>query len=66
VTARLAVLRQACVTERDADARARLARERPRSQQPFEVAVERRLRELHALCTLAGCLHRAVGSKSRA
>ena len=55
---RLQALRGLYVAERDDEARRRLARERPRRSQPFEVAVAGRLRELRALCELAEHLHR--------
>lgn len=55
---RLAVLRASYVPERDAEARERLARERPPRAESFEVAVSRRLRELRALCELTRHLHR--------
>jgi hypothetical protein len=47
------------VPERDADARARLTRERPANRPSFEVAVAARLRELRALCDLADHLRGA-------
>ena len=59
VAGRLAELRARYVPERDADARERLARERPVTKESFEVAVQRRLRELRALCELARHLRRA-------
>lgn len=59
VAGRLARLRMLYVPETDAAARARLSRERPPVNEPFEVAVARRLRELRALCELADYLHRA-------
>jgi hypothetical protein len=60
VAARLATLRDLYVAERDADARARLARERPRPpDEPFAILVHRRLRELRALCDLAAHLRKA-------
>jgi hypothetical protein len=62
VARRLSVLRRISVTERDEEARARLARERPTSSQPFELTVHRRLRELRALCELASVLHRGAAS----
>jgi hypothetical protein len=58
VAARLAVLRRISRLESDDEARARLIRERPLRQLPFEVAVHRRLDELHALSALANHLHR--------
>jgi hypothetical protein len=58
--ARLAALRAAYVPERDVDARARLAHERPVSTRPFAVLVSQRLRELRALCELARHLHEAA------
>ena len=62
VGTRLAVLRQIAFTERDDAARARLAQERPSPPEPFGLAVQRRLHELHALCELASYLHRAAPS----
>jgi hypothetical protein len=60
VSERLAALRALYVPERDDEARARLEHERPPQSPPrFEVAVAARLRELRALCDLAGHLHRA-------
>ncbi|HEY8922950.1 MAG TPA: hypothetical protein VIU64_01145 [Polyangia bacterium] len=53
VAARLRVLRDIAVIETDAEARARLRRERPATEQPFAVAVGARLTELRALCDLA-------------
>jgi hypothetical protein len=60
VNARLAVLREISVVERDGDARARLERDKPRRSESFALAVERRLRELHALCALASYVHRSL------
>jgi hypothetical protein len=59
VEARLAKLKELAVIERDDEARARLARERPETNEPFPLAVQRRLHELRALCELASYLHRA-------
>ena len=56
---RLRVLRSLYVPERDEEARRRLARERPRIWESFDVAAAGRLRELRALCDLANHLHRA-------
>jgi hypothetical protein len=56
--ARLERLRALHVPERDADARRRLASERPRRSEPLAVAAARRLRELSALHDLAVHLHR--------
>lgn len=54
VAARLDALRAHYVPECVAEARARLARERPVGpREPFERAVARRLVELRALCELA-------------
>ena len=58
VEARLARLRTLCLAESDADARRRLARERPSSRESFATAAVRRLEELRALCDLANHLHR--------
>jgi len=58
VSRRLDELRRSSVVERDEEARARLARERPSRREPFEVAVARRLRDLRELCALADYLHR--------
>jgi hypothetical protein len=58
VAARLEVLRRISVIERDDEARSRLARERPRTHESFERAVERRLGELRALCELARYVQR--------
>ena len=52
VTARLAKLRALYVPESIEEARLRLERERPKSEEPFEQAVARRLRELRAVCEL--------------
>jgi hypothetical protein len=60
VAARLAILRASFVAETDAEARARLERERPRSSESFETAVARRLRELRALDELARHVQRAA------
>ena len=59
VAQRLQVLRRLYVPESDTDARARLKRERPPGNVPFEVAAAARLRELRALCELANYLHLA-------
>jgi hypothetical protein len=59
VLARLAELRRLYSPERLEDARQRLAAERPRRSEPFEVAVARSLEELRALCELTKYLHRA-------
>ena len=59
VGARLGALRAAYVPERDVEARARLAHERPVTTRPFAVLVSQRLRELRALCELARHLHEA-------
>lgn len=61
VEERLAALRLLYVAESDAEARARLAMDRPKSSEPFEIAVGRRLRELRALVALATHLHRGRG-----
>jgi hypothetical protein len=58
---RLEALRRLGGVERDEDARARLARERPGRSEPFAVGVERRLRELRALDELATYLHQKPG-----
>ena len=57
VAARLLELRGLHVPEDLTEARARLARETPRTREPFEVAVARQLEELRALCELARHLH---------
>jgi hypothetical protein len=62
VGARLAALRAASVPERDVDARARLARERPVSTRPFVLLVSQRLGELRALCELARHLHEVASA----
>lgn len=54
---RLEQLRARYVPESDAEARARLAAERPAKTEPFATAVNRRLHELRALCLLARHLH---------
>ncbi len=61
VKERLAALAALCVPEPEADAHARLARERPVVSEPFEILVARRLHELHALCGLATYLQRKRG-----
>ena len=65
VKARLAVLRQIAILEGDGEARARLAREHRAAPEPFPRAVQRRLRELHALCALATHLHGAAPARAR-
>lgn len=60
VTNRLNLLRGLYVPEGDAEARVRLARERPAMKLSFESAVAARLRELRGLCALADHLHRAT------
>ena len=60
VAARLTALRDLYAPEPVAEAKERLARERPKPRQPFEVAIARRLLELRALLDLAGHLHRAL------
>jgi hypothetical protein len=65
VEARLAVLRQIAVVERDGEARARMAGEHRAAPEPFPRAVQRRLRELHALCALATHLHGAAPARAR-
>jgi hypothetical protein len=57
VSGRLQQLRVGFVPEQDADARARLAAERPVRAEDFSTAVGRRLCELRALCDLARHLH---------
>jgi hypothetical protein len=59
VAARLSDLRRRYVAESISDARARLAREQPRPEQPFAQRAARSLAELRALCELARALHRA-------
>lgn len=56
---RLRALRELYVAERDVDARARLARERPPERRSFAELVAERLRELRALQELAAHLHGA-------
>jgi hypothetical protein len=63
VAERLEALRGLYVAETDREARARLARERPRSDRPFPVLVAARLHELRALCDLAAHLQRAPLSR---
>jgi hypothetical protein len=58
VAARLEELRACYVPETLEEGRLRLARERPRSIEPLEKLVERRLGELRALDELARHLHR--------
>lgn len=58
VAERLTLLRATFVAETDAEARARLVRQTPRSVESFEVGVARRLHELRALDDLARHLHR--------
>lgn len=60
VAARLAALRASYAPETVTAAAERLARERPGSEEPFEVAVARRLRELRSLLDLADYLHRVA------
>jgi hypothetical protein len=58
VAERMERLRVLCVSERDAEARRRLA-DRPRATNaPFAAAVAQRLAELRALCDLASHLRR--------
>jgi len=52
VAARLARLRALYVPESVEEARLRIEHERPRVEEPFELAVARRLRELRAVCEL--------------
>jgi hypothetical protein len=59
VAERLARLSALYVPETDAEARARLDRERPRAREPFAVVVAWRLDELRALSALADYLHQA-------
>ena len=63
VAERLELLRRLYVPEQDGDARARLARERPLEQVPFDVAAGARLRELRALTELSNYLHQAQPSR---
>lgn len=58
IAARLDALRASYVPEHIDEARARLARERPQAEEPFALAVARRLDELRALCELARHLRR--------
>jgi hypothetical protein len=60
VEKRLQLLRKICVLESVSEGRARLAAERPVVQEPFDLAVERRLRELRALMELTRQLHNLV------
>jgi len=64
VASRLATLRALYVPERDVDARARLARERPAEARPLALLVSQRLRELRALCDLARHLHATGPARS--
>jgi len=57
VAERLSRLRALYVPEGIDEARARLARERPRSRESPEQVAERSLAELRALCDLARVLH---------
>ena len=57
VAARLSDLRRSYIAESVSDARARLAREQPRPEQPFAQRAARSLAELRALCELARVLH---------
>lgn len=59
VAERLKELRALYRSERCVETRARMTRERPVDNRRFEVAVEARLRELRALCGLAGYLRNA-------
>jgi len=59
VAQRLIALRHLYVPETAAEASARLHAEKPPITEPFEVGVDRRLRELRALCELANHLHKA-------
>jgi hypothetical protein len=56
VAERLRQLGACYIPESDAEARARLAAERPAPAEPFAAVVARRLGELRALCQLARCL----------
>jgi hypothetical protein len=58
VRARLDALRALYVPETIDEARARLARERPRDATPFDMRVARSLAELRALCELTRALQR--------
>lgn len=62
VTSRLARLYLLARVERDEEARARLARERPVRVAGWERAVASRLGELRALVELTAYLHRRRGS----
>lgn len=57
VEQRLETLRKICLLESVEEGRARLAADRSVNQEPFVVAVERRLRELRALMELTQNLH---------
>lgn len=57
VAERLAELRRSFVAETVDEARARLARERPRSRLSFAQVAHRSLEELRALCELTRALH---------
>ncbi|MDX2020994.1 MAG: hypothetical protein SF187_12205 [Deltaproteobacteria bacterium] len=59
VDERLKRLREICVIETVDEGRARLAAERPMTHEPFDKAVERRLRELRALMELTTSVHAA-------
>lgn len=65
VAARLAILRALYVPETVADARRRLAKERPADDTPFAEKVARRLDELRALDDFARYLQQAkhVGAR---
>jgi hypothetical protein len=57
VELRLETLRKICPLESVSEGRARLAAERPVAQESFDLAVERRLRELRSLVELTRALH---------
>lgn len=57
VERRLETLRKICPLESVSEGRARLAAERPVVHESFDLAVERRLRELRALVELTKALH---------
>lgn len=59
VASRLAELRRRYVPERVDEGQRRLARERPRRDEPLAQTAARGLAELRALCALAAHLHRA-------
>jgi hypothetical protein len=59
VAERLSTLRALYVPEGIEEARARLAREQPRSHESLEQVAARSLAELRALCELARVLHTA-------